>query len=318
MIDEGGDGWQGATYAVFSSTTFATQLEGELLLSGTLEDVPAGSNWLCLADDCYELVVGGGSADSEIGFAVRDEHGGSFQDLQAPYSDHFCTSAGDIFEHPTFTPTVSLVPTPLPSYAPSALPTPSPTAVPTPLPSPAPSALPTPSPTAPPQPFPTYSPTPGPSPSPTTMRRRCLRPYRPTSPLRARPRSRHRPRPPYRRPLRLHSLREFPRQRRRAGRRLFLPSHRQPRRRPRRLRYRLCFLLRLRRFSQSRARRRCRRHRRRRRPLSRTNPQHPQPRFRRQAPRNCRHLCQFMPHTDPRSPLPFSQKMLGTTTGTRR
>ena len=133
MIDEGGDGWQGATYAVFSSTTFGTQLEGEVLLSGTLEDGPAGSNWLCLADDCYELVVGGGSADSEIGFAVRDEHGGSFQDLQAPYSDHFCTSAGDIFEHPTFTPTVSLVPTPLPSYAPSALPTPSPTAVPTPL-----------------------------------------------------------------------------------------------------------------------------------------------------------------------------------------
>lgn len=131
-------------------------------------------------------------------------------------------------------------------------------------------------------------------------RRRCLRPYHPTSPLRARPRSRHRPRPPYRRPLRLHSLREFPRQRRRAGRRLFLPSHRQPRRRPRRLRYRLCFLLRLRRFSQSRARRRCRRHRRRRRPLSRTNPQHPQPRFRRQAPRNCRHLCQFMlPHRPP-------------------
>ena len=45
--------------------------------------------------------LGGGSADSELGFEFRDEVGGHFRDLSAPLSDHFCVGAGDVFEHPT-------------------------------------------------------------------------------------------------------------------------------------------------------------------------------------------------------------------------
>ena len=34
-------------------------------------------------------------------FCVCDKLGGHFQDLSAPYVDHFCVAAGDVFDHPT-------------------------------------------------------------------------------------------------------------------------------------------------------------------------------------------------------------------------
>lgn len=73
MFDTGGDGWGSATYALFSSTSLAELGEGALVASGTLVAGAEGSDWLCLADGCYELIVGGGSADSEIGFEFVDE-----------------------------------------------------------------------------------------------------------------------------------------------------------------------------------------------------------------------------------------------------
>ena len=73
MFDTGGDGWGSATYALFSSTSLAESGEGALVTSGTLAAGAEGSDWLCLADGCYELIVGGGSADSEIGFEFIDE-----------------------------------------------------------------------------------------------------------------------------------------------------------------------------------------------------------------------------------------------------
>ena len=44
-----------------------------VVTSGTLASGSEGFDWLCLADGCYELSVGGGSADSEIGFEFLDE-----------------------------------------------------------------------------------------------------------------------------------------------------------------------------------------------------------------------------------------------------
>ena len=73
MLDTGGDGWQSATYKLYNSTSFADSLEGTVVASGTLGDGFEGSDWICLADGCHEIVVGGGSADSEIGFEFYDE-----------------------------------------------------------------------------------------------------------------------------------------------------------------------------------------------------------------------------------------------------
>ena len=83
MFDTGGDGWQSATYKLHNSTSLADTLEGTVVASGTLGDgLSEASDWLCLADGCYEIVVGGGSADSEIGFEFYDEVRGYGRDLR--------------------------------------------------------------------------------------------------------------------------------------------------------------------------------------------------------------------------------------------
>ena len=76
-----------------------------MVANGTLASGFSGVDWLCLADGCYEIVVDGGAADSEIGFEFVDEVGGHFQDFSAPYADHMCVSGGDVFDHPTASPT---------------------------------------------------------------------------------------------------------------------------------------------------------------------------------------------------------------------
>ena len=73
MYDSGGDGWQSAVYELQSSSSLAESNEGVVVTSGTLDSGSEGFDWLCLADGCYELTVGGGSADSEIGFEFLDE-----------------------------------------------------------------------------------------------------------------------------------------------------------------------------------------------------------------------------------------------------
>ena len=73
MLDTGGDGWQSATYKLYNSTSLAGTLEGTIAASGALGDGFEESDWICLVDGCYEIVVGGGSADSEIGFEFYDE-----------------------------------------------------------------------------------------------------------------------------------------------------------------------------------------------------------------------------------------------------
>ena len=95
MYDTTGDGWQGASWKIYNSTgSPATTGEGSLLVSGSLSDGFSGFSWICLSNGCYEIVCGGGAADSEIGFEFIDAEGGHFQDLSAPYSDHFCVTDG--------------------------------------------------------------------------------------------------------------------------------------------------------------------------------------------------------------------------------
>ena len=85
MIDTGGDGWQSATYKLYNSTSLADTLERTVAASGTLGDGFEGSDWICLADGCYEIVVGGGSADSEVGFEFYDEVRRGFLALPSRY-----------------------------------------------------------------------------------------------------------------------------------------------------------------------------------------------------------------------------------------
>ena len=104
-----------ATDQIFESVSLSTLAEGAALATGTLADGFDELVWLCLADGCYEIDVGGGAAESEVSFDLRDEHGEHFEDHAAPFADHFCAQAGDLFEHPTAAPTV----TPLPSMPPT-------------------------------------------------------------------------------------------------------------------------------------------------------------------------------------------------------
>ena len=105
----------GYGYGFYYYSFYAYDDDGAGLRSGTLADGSYGIEWMCLEDGCYELLVGGGAADSEIGLEFLDEVGGHFQDLSAPYADHFCVAAGDVFDHPTVSPTVTQVPTPGPT-----------------------------------------------------------------------------------------------------------------------------------------------------------------------------------------------------------
>ena len=71
---EDGDPWAGFEYGADDLTIEPSAMPTSVVVtSGTLSSGSEGFDWLCLADGCYELTVGGGSADSEIGFEFLDE-----------------------------------------------------------------------------------------------------------------------------------------------------------------------------------------------------------------------------------------------------
>ena len=88
------------TYRVYNASDYPNiaMTPSSMVANGTLASGFSSVDWLCLADGCYEIVVDGGAADSEIGFEFVDEVGGHFQDFSAPYADHMCVSRGDVFE----------------------------------------------------------------------------------------------------------------------------------------------------------------------------------------------------------------------------
>ena len=194
LDDSAGDGWNGATYEI-------REMNGVVLYSGTLEEGFRDSAWCCLPNACFYIGAGGGSSDSEISFKFVDEVGGYFQDLKAPFQDHFCVNAGDVFDHPTTSPTVSvpptpaptaapttstdaptLVPAPVPSLQPTSIPVPLPTRASTPPPVPMPMMVPVAGPTWIPAPLPTAMPMPAPAPTRTRTARPSPRPSRQTRP----------------------------------------------------------------------------------------------------------------------------------------
>ena len=61
FYDSWGDGWNGAWMYVYDS-------QGDSVTSGTLGGGSFYTDTLCLVDGCYEVVVGGGTFDSEITF----------------------------------------------------------------------------------------------------------------------------------------------------------------------------------------------------------------------------------------------------------
>ena len=89
--------------------------------------------------------------------------------MTAPYSDHLCVAGGDVFGHPTTSPTVSQPPSIAPTATPTVMPLPTPTTVPLPVPM----MIPLPVPTAMPRPVPTGGPVPVtsavPLPAPTSV-----------------------------------------------------------------------------------------------------------------------------------------------------
>ena len=75
LYDSGGDGWQGAVFSIYSSSLVSDSFEESVLVSGTLVDGFESSEWICLADGCYEIVVSSGSAVTEISFTIVDKVG---------------------------------------------------------------------------------------------------------------------------------------------------------------------------------------------------------------------------------------------------
>ena len=133
LADAGGDGWQGApSYRVYNASDYPNiAMTPSMVANGTLASGFSGVDWVCLADGCYEIVVDGGAADSEIGFEFVGEVGGHFQDFSAPYADHMGQSAARSSTTPTASPTTPVrlkfrpgVPTPAPSVGPAPAPTP--------------------------------------------------------------------------------------------------------------------------------------------------------------------------------------------------
>ena len=142
VADAGGDGWQGGTYSVYDSSSVAESDDGSLIMSGTFADGSEGFEWICLANGCYAVTVGGGSAPSEIGVMTPSGmHWG-------PGTYYFCVQDQTMYAHPTAAPTISARPTRVPTPAPTEpLSTPGPTTLPVPSPTPKPTPAPTPKPT---------------------------------------------------------------------------------------------------------------------------------------------------------------------------
>ena len=61
LLDSAGDGWQGASYTVRNSSALAHTNEGAIVGSGMLLNGYSSTEWLCLANGCYELEVTAGS-----------------------------------------------------------------------------------------------------------------------------------------------------------------------------------------------------------------------------------------------------------------
>jgi len=80
MVDEFGDGWNGATYVI-------SDLAGNIVAEGSIDAAQcsvdannfagpeSGFDVFCLEDGCYNITVGGGTWDAEISWSLNDASG---------------------------------------------------------------------------------------------------------------------------------------------------------------------------------------------------------------------------------------------------
>lgn len=79
MTDDFGDGWNGATYTITDNTDALNPVvvaTGDLDNASTGDGSSIGSDSFCLADGCYNLTIGGGTFDGEIGYTLSGVDGG--------------------------------------------------------------------------------------------------------------------------------------------------------------------------------------------------------------------------------------------------
>ena len=80
MNDSYGDGWNGDTWTAISTSGAATY--GPF----TLNSGYSGSQSFCLADDCYNIIVGGGSYPYETSWSLIDDNGVVLASGGSPYN----------------------------------------------------------------------------------------------------------------------------------------------------------------------------------------------------------------------------------------
>ncbi|MDC1063696.1 T9SS type A sorting domain-containing protein, partial [Flavobacteriales bacterium] len=83
MNDSYGDGWNGNTFDVIDAS-------GTTLSSSTISSGNLGYDTICLADACYDIVVGGGSWASEISWSLVDGLGTVIVSGGGTYTGNHC------------------------------------------------------------------------------------------------------------------------------------------------------------------------------------------------------------------------------------
>jgi hypothetical protein len=83
MTDSYGDGWNGNTFEVFDAS-------GNLISSSTLSSGYSATETICLPNDCYTIVVGGGSYISEISWSLVDAVGTVIVSGAGAFSNSVC------------------------------------------------------------------------------------------------------------------------------------------------------------------------------------------------------------------------------------
>ena len=79
MSDSFGDGWNGATWTATGSNT------GTVYGPFTIASGASAMEMICMDDDCYDIVAGGGTWDSEVSWVVIDPSGATLASGGAPF-----------------------------------------------------------------------------------------------------------------------------------------------------------------------------------------------------------------------------------------
>ena len=87
MADSFGDGWNGNTWTATGTNT------GSVYGPFTIASGASAQEVICMDDDCYDIVVDGGSWQSEVSWTVTDAAGNILASGGAPHSDNMSVNA---------------------------------------------------------------------------------------------------------------------------------------------------------------------------------------------------------------------------------